>query len=110
MNRTERALVAVGLLGFGLAALGHYAIGQRWLTAEAAALNPGAVAVENGRLGGNSWQEDSTMHTTTYGPFSFDGISVKGPKDHRNARRVELLDAILGGRIPAMIRPWRLPR
>jgi hypothetical protein len=32
MSRTERALVAIGFLGFGLAALGHYAIGQRWLT------------------------------------------------------------------------------
>jgi hypothetical protein len=31
-SRTERALVAAGFLGFGLAALGHYAIGQRWLT------------------------------------------------------------------------------
>jgi hypothetical protein len=27
--RTESALVAARLLGFGLAALGHYAIGQR---------------------------------------------------------------------------------
>ena len=32
MNRTEWALVAVGLLGFGLAALGHHALGQCWLT------------------------------------------------------------------------------
>jgi hypothetical protein len=32
MKRTEWALVAAGFLGFGLAALGHYAIGQRWLT------------------------------------------------------------------------------
>jgi hypothetical protein len=31
-DRTERARVAAGFLGFGLAALGHYAIGQRWLT------------------------------------------------------------------------------
>jgi hypothetical protein len=30
--RTQWALVAVGHLGFGLAALGHYAIGLRWLT------------------------------------------------------------------------------
>jgi hypothetical protein len=32
MNRTERALVVIGFLGFGLAALGYYAIGERWLT------------------------------------------------------------------------------
>jgi hypothetical protein len=32
LTRTEWALVAVGFLGFGLAALGHYAIGERWLT------------------------------------------------------------------------------
>jgi hypothetical protein len=32
MNRTEWVLAAVGFLGFGLAALGHNAIGQRWLT------------------------------------------------------------------------------
>jgi hypothetical protein len=30
--RTEWSLVAAGFLGFGLAAFGHYAIGQRWLT------------------------------------------------------------------------------
>jgi hypothetical protein len=30
MRRTEWALVAAGFLGFGLAALGHYAIGPRW--------------------------------------------------------------------------------
>jgi hypothetical protein len=35
------------------------------------------------------------MITTTYGPFSFDGVSVQGPKDYMNARGVELLDAIL---------------
>jgi hypothetical protein len=34
MNRTERALVAVGVLGFGLAALGHTA-GLRWLAGAA---------------------------------------------------------------------------
>jgi hypothetical protein len=32
MSRAEWALVAVGFLGFGLAALGYYAISQRWLT------------------------------------------------------------------------------
>jgi hypothetical protein len=32
MTRTDRALVAAGFLGFGLATLGHYAIGLHWLT------------------------------------------------------------------------------
>jgi hypothetical protein len=40
-------------------------------------------------------QEDTTMPTTTYGPFSFDGVSVKGPKEYMAARGVKLLDAIL---------------
>src|SRR5262249_44201943 len=51
-------------------------------------------AVENHRLAGNYLQEDTTLHTTC-GPFSFDGVSVQGPPDYRNARGVELLDAIL---------------
>jgi hypothetical protein len=31
-EQAEWLLLAAGLLGFGLAALGHYVIGQRWLT------------------------------------------------------------------------------
>jgi hypothetical protein len=37
------------------------------------------------------------MPTTTYGPFTFDGISVQGPKDYLEARGLALLDAILSG-------------
>ncbi len=37
------------------------------------------------------------MTTTTYGPFSFDGISVQGPKDSMEERGLDLLDAILAG-------------
>jgi hypothetical protein len=33
----------------------------------------------------------------TYGPFTYDGISVRGPKDYLEARGVRLLDAILAG-------------
>jgi hypothetical protein len=32
MSRAERTLAAVGFLGFDLAAFGHYALGERWLT------------------------------------------------------------------------------
>jgi hypothetical protein len=37
------------------------------------------------------------MLPTTFGPFSFDGISVQGPKDYLEARGLALLDAILSG-------------
>jgi hypothetical protein len=36
------------------------------------------MAVEKGQFGGNSLQEDTTMITTTYGPFSFDRHSSIG--------------------------------
>jgi hypothetical protein len=38
--------------------------------------------------------------TTTYGPFSFDGINVRGPKAYMDERGLALLDAILAGDDP----------
>jgi hypothetical protein len=58
---------------------------------------PGTVVVENGLLGWNSLQEDSRMQTTTYGPFSLDRVSVKGPKDYMNARGLNCSTAAPAG-------------
>jgi hypothetical protein len=52
--RMQWALVAVGFLGFGLAALGHHAIDQRWLTGAGFFV----VAVAFGR---GSWQGSDTV-------------------------------------------------
>ncbi len=47
------------------------------------------------QMAGTTWQEDTTTLTTTYGPFSFDGVSVRSPADYLAARGNALLDAIL---------------
>jgi hypothetical protein len=39
----------------------------------------------------------TTATTTTYGPFSFDGFEVRGPKAYMDERGLALLDAILAG-------------
>jgi hypothetical protein len=45
MSRAEWALVAAGFLGFGLVALGRYALGERWRAGAGALLAAVALIV-----------------------------------------------------------------